>query len=149
MRFLRYQAPARPRGVRTEVYLGPCPDAMTNEAAAFAGLLKHFDDRGIWTADVVLAPETAENLYTFPGPDFEDHWKGRLRWTYVGENGLLMRAIAVLDRPVRRYIVNGVPMTVERVETSHTLLRSADDKTRWVANEVLSADCPIVLYEWR
>lgn len=149
MRFLRYQAPLRPRGVRTEVYLGPCSDPMVKEAASFAGLLKHFDNKGVWSADIVLAPGTAENLYCFPGPDFEDHWKGRLRWTYVGEDSLLRKALVVLDTPTRWYTVNGIPMKVERVETSHSLLRSADDRTRWVANEILSADCPIVLYERR
>ena len=35
------------------------------------------------------------------------------------------------------YLVDGVPMRAERRETTHTLLRSAEDKTRWVANELL------------
>ncbi len=149
MRFLSYGGPVRPRGIRTEVYLGPVTDAMSNEAAVFAGLLHLFDAKGVWSPNVVLAPEDADHLYSFDGPDFATHWHGRLRWTWIGEEGFLRKAVVVLARAARWYSVNGVPMKVERIETSHTLLRSADDRTRWVANEILSPDCPVVLYERR
>jgi hypothetical protein len=43
---------------------------------------------------------------------------------------------------MNRYIVDGVPMTVVRRETTHSLLRSAGDRTRWVANELLECLCP-------
>lgn len=43
---------------------------------------------------------------------------------------------------MNRYIIDGSLMTVERRETTHSLLRSAGDRTRWIANELLEHLCP-------
>lgn len=40
------------------------------------------------------------------------------------------------------YIIDGSLMTVERRETTHSLLRSAGDRTRWISNELLEHLCP-------
>ena len=50
---------------------------------------------------------------------------------------------------MNRYIIDGSLMTVERRETTHTLLRNPNtDDTRWISNELLArmlrADEPVV-----
>lgn len=39
-------------------------------------------------------------------------------------------------------MIDGVEMNVERVETTHSLLRDAKDRTRWIANELLTTYPP-------
>lgn len=41
------------------------------------------------------------------------------------------------------YYIHGVEMTAERIETTHTLLRSKQDTTRWIANELLACYAPV------